>query len=113
MDDTPDTPAGSTTTLSLSPVGNSHQLSAQAAALLSSMKIEPLSSQNSETVLILLAILQGIIENTTNGDVIELSIYRAKDLCAKFGIDEEMFESVVERFLVISKKLRSRNPLAF
>jgi TRAP-type mannitol/chloroaromatic compound transport system substrate-binding protein len=69
--------------------------------------------ENSQTVLILLAILQGITENTTSGDVIELSIYRAEDMCRAIGVSKDEFKEVVNRFVQFSKQVRGWNPLAF
>ncbi len=105
--------AEGTNTSLLNQDGKSRQLSEQAAALLSSMKIESLSLENSETILILMMLLQSITTNTTNGDVVVLSIYRTKDVCEQLGIDESVVREVLNRFLNLSKILRSKNPLAF
>lgn len=83
------------------------------AALLSEMQTEPLFCENSQTILILVALLHGITENTTSGDVIALATYRARDMCLQAGIDEELFRRVVTRFGEYAKKTRAWNPLAF
>lgn len=66
-----------------------------------------------QTVTVLMALLQGLMENTTNGDVVLLSYYKAKDLCGSLGIDGEVFEETVRRYLQFSDSIRKRNPLAF
>lgn len=113
MEVIPATPAVSTTTSLVSRDGNSLQRSERDAALLSEIQIDLQSSENSTVVLILLAILQSITENTTSGDVIYLSICRAKDMCIAAGVSEADFQQVVTKFVKFSKQARSWNPFAF
>jgi hypothetical protein len=113
MDATSDTPAGNTTTLSVNRDGNLSQRSERDAVLLLETQIALQSLENSEIVMILLAILQGITTNTTSGDVIELGIYHAKDMCEAAGISEDKFKEVVGKFAQFSKNCRSWNPLAY
>lgn len=107
-----DTPVESTAISLVSQDGNSHQLSERAAALLSAMGIEQPSSRNSEAVLILMMLLEGITSNTISGDVIAMSIYYAKDRCTELGIGEKSFQDTVGRYLRFSE-IRKRNPLAY
>lgn len=93
--------------------GKSLPLSVRDAACLSEILTETPFSENSQTVAILLAILHGITTNTTSGDVIELSIYHAQDICRELQIDEVVFREVVGKFVRFSKKARNWNPLAF
>jgi hypothetical protein len=67
-----------------------------AVALYSTLFGRP-SSENCETILILMAILQGVTENTTSGDVLALGVYRAQDICSAMGIAEDTFMEVVHR----------------
>ncbi len=109
----PASPAGSLLTLSGDPAGNLHQLLELGAAVPSAIPTEMPSSENSETVTILLAILASITRNTTSGDVLCLSIMAAKDACNKMGISSKAVDAVVRRFTLYSAAVRSRNPLAF
>ncbi len=113
MENTPDTLVETTSISLANQDGKCHQLSERGAALLSSMKIESESLENSQVVLILLAILEGITTNTISGDVIQLSLYHAMDTVEQLGIDEALFKDVFTRYLEVSKILRSKNPLSF
>lgn len=113
MADTNDTPAGDTTISLVSQTGTLSQRSVRDAALLSETLIALQSSENSEVLAILLAILHGITVNTTSGDVLALGVYHAQDICEAAGISEEKFKEVVAKFAQYSKKARSWNPLAF
>lgn len=113
MENIPGTLVASTTRSLVNQDGSSHQLSDQGAALLSSMRIEGLSYENSQVMLTLLSLLLGITENTTSGDVIALSMYRAKDLSEQLGVSEEIARDTLQKFDAISRRLRSWNPLAF
>lgn len=66
-----------------------------------------------ETVTTLMAILQGIVENTTSGDVIYLGMARARDLCDAMGIDKATVDDVFVRFKAFSTAARRGNPFAF
>lgn len=96
----------------VSRAGNSRQLSEQAAALLSEMKIDERSSPNSEVLLILMMLLEGITRNTISGDVLALSVYYAEDRCKEIGIDEDVFKETIRRFARFSE-VRKQNPLAY
>lgn len=113
MESTQDLPAGLPSTSSVNRLGNLRQLLAQDVAALSSTRTETESCENSTTVLILMLILESITANTFNGDVIELSIFRAKNRCEALGINLDTFEVVVTKFVAVAKALRGRNPLAF
>lgn len=102
-----------TPTLLASPVGKSLQPSEQGAAAISSILIEKLSCERSETVLVLVSLLMGITEHTTSGDVLALASYRAKDLCLRAGISEDVFLEVLRAYADVAQRLRSRNPFAF
>lgn len=60
-----------------------------------------------------MAILQGVTENTTSGDVLALAVYRAQDICLAMGIAEDTFAEVVRRYGEFAKMARKGNPLAF
>lgn len=62
---------------------------------------------------VLMAILQGLTENTTSGDVIALAVFRAKDLCRQFGISEDEFNDIIDQYLNFADHVRKKNPLAF
>lgn len=113
MDDTNDTPAELPVILSNSMVGKSHQLSEQAAALLSSMKIETQSSEISETILILLLQLQNITARTTSSDKLWLSTDDTARQCLNLGIDGEKIIEVLNRFNTFSNNIRKNNPFSF
>lgn len=113
MDSIQDTPAGSMTRSSDSPDGNSLRRLERDAALLLETQIGLQSSGISESVMILMATLHGIVTNTTSGDVIALGVYQAKDMCLAAGVSEDVFEEVIKRFVTYSKKARSRTPLAY
>lgn len=93
-----------------SPQAKSRQLSEVDVAALSTQIAEQLS-ENSEAVIVLLTILQGITENTLNPDVFALSIYRAKEMCLSLGVDEDTFEDTVQTYLRFAEITRARNPL--
>jgi hypothetical protein len=112
MEDSPGTLAVLQKTSLVNRDGKAHQLSEQAAALLSEMGIESESSLNSEAILILMLLLEGITSNTISGDVIALSVYHAQDRCEELGISEEVFKTTVTKFTKFSE-IRKRNPLAF
>lgn len=112
MENTPGTLVASPNRSLANRDGNSRQLSEQAAALLSEIGIETSSSPNSEAVLILLLLLEGITCNTISGDVIALSVYHAQDRAETLGIDEAVFKETVAKFAKFSE-IRKRNPLAF
>lgn len=71
------------------------------------------SSENSETILILMAILQGVTEYTTSGDVLALAVFRAQAVCSGMGISEDTFTEVVRRYGEFAKVARKGNPFAF
>ena len=71
------------------------------------------SSETSKTVMILLAMLHGIVKNTTSGDVIYFGIDEAKRICEAAGITDEEFKEVMRKFGEYQKKARNWNPLAF
>lgn len=71
------------------------------------------SSENLERLLILVAILEGIIANTTSGDVIQLAFFRAQDRCEALGIDLDTFAEVVTKVGMLGESLRRNNPFAF
>lgn len=101
----------STTKSLVSRDGNSRQPSVRdVAALL--MATEPPSSETSERVVILAAILQGITENTMSGDIISLGVYRAESLCQQWGVSPGIFQDTVKRFLSFSEVVRKANPLS-
>lgn len=110
--DTPDIPVENTTTSLSNPAGNSCQLSEQGVVALSLMKAGTQSSENSEQVLVLMSILFGITENVLNPDIFALSLYRARDMCDHFGVDPEVFEDVVKRYLAFANKSHAKNPLS-
>jgi hypothetical protein len=107
------TPVASTTTLLPNQTGKLPQHLEQAVVPLSSILKDKQFSENSETVVILMAILQGITKNTTSGDVIALAIYNAIDVCDALGIDSEVVERTIKRFFDFQKEVRKNNPLAF
>lgn len=111
--DTPDTLAANTKKSLIPLDGKSHRLSVQGAACLSSMLTGKQSSENCEQVLVLLTLLLGITTETTSGDVLALGMYRARDMCRRFGVDETVFEETVERFAQFAGEARRWNPLAF
>lgn len=113
MDNTPDTPVVSIIKSSDNRDGNYRQLSEQAAVLLSSMQTETQSLETSETMLILMVLLESITANTSSGDVIWLSQYAAANKCKTLGIDEDTIRKVMERFSVFSSTIRKSNPFSF
>src|SRR5690349_13985701 len=113
MADTPATLVVSPTKLSANRAGNSLQPSERGVACLSEILRDRQFSENSQTVATLLAILHGITVNTTSGDVLALGIYKARDLCDQIGVEPEVFEDVVQKFVEFSKQARQWNPLAY
>jgi hypothetical protein len=107
---TPGTLVESPTTSLASPQVKSRQLSEPDVVALSTQIAEQLS-ENSEAVIVLMTILQGITENTLNPDVLALAIYRAKDMCVSLGVDEDTFEDTVQQYLRFAQTTRARNPL--
>ena len=65
-----------------------------------------------QTVTILMAMLHGLTEYTFNGDVIELSIYRAKDICESLDIPKEQVDEILKKFGQFSKTIRKNSPMA-
>jgi hypothetical protein len=73
----------------------------------------PTETQSSQKEIILMALLFGLTENTTSGDVLHLAVWRAQDLCQRLGVNEETFTQVIRQYGEFSEKLRAKNPLAF
>ena len=113
MDDNPGSRAESIKTSLANPDGNLSRPLERGAVLLLETQIALQSLETSQTVAILLAMLHGIVTNTTSGDVIELGVYHAKDICQQAGIPESSFEEVAKKFAAYSKAARSWNPLAY
>lgn len=70
------------------------------------------SSENYDHIAVLMAMLLGLTENTWNGDVVELSVYRAKDICQCLNIPESKVDEVLRNFSRFAKAMRQRNPMA-
>lgn len=65
-------------------------------------------------IAVLVVTLLELTKNTTSGDVIELTIWSAKDTCARMGIDETTFNQMVGNFKKMTDPLRARsNPYAY
>jgi hypothetical protein len=107
----PGTPVVNTTKSLVSRDGKRHQPSAQVVVHRSLTQTAKPSLENS--IVILMAILQGITENTISGDVMALAMYRAGDLCAGMGITRDEFNSVMTRFNEFQRNARKGKPLAF
>lgn len=105
------TVAASTTELSKIPPQSLTQPLGRDVAVPCSIRIgcESYESQ----MVVLMAILQGITENTVSGDVIALGVYQAKDICRQFGIADEQVNEVISKYLRFSDQIRKKNPLAF
>ena len=78
-------------------------------ALRSAMQTETESLDEAGTIL--LAILTGLTENVMSSDVIELSVWRAEDICLSLGMNKETFGRFARRFLEVAKQARQKNPL--
>lgn len=87
------------------------RLAQDALAPCSTPTDQPLS-ESLQRLAVLMTILHGITENTFNGDVISLAIYRAKSLCEGMQISEELFAETCERYVAFSKALRANNPMS-
>lgn len=94
-------------------VGNSLQPSERAVVPVCSIEQGTPSSVKSKEMAVLLALLEGITANTYNGDVIQLSVFRAKDTCRNLGIDEDLAHDVITRYLRVAKNIRSKNVMAW
>ena len=70
------------------------------------------NSEQYEQVAVLMAMLYGLTENTWSGDVMELSIYRAKDLCKLLDIPEDEVNETLRKFGQFAKAMRNSNPMA-
>lgn len=114
MATTPVIPVESTTLSLPSRVGNQNQLSGQAAVALSEILIETQSYESlKETAVILAALLQSIIGNTTSGDLLTLSVYAAQDICDELGIPNDVFLEKVRYIMSVTERIRKRNPLSY
>ena len=60
-----------------------------------------------------MSLLFGLTEHTTNGDVLQLAVWRAQNLCRKLGVDEVAFEGAIRKYGDFSQQIRAKNPLAF
>tara|TARA_Y100000034_G_C6910429_1_gene424499 strand:+ start:13914 stop:14156 length:243 start_codon:yes stop_codon:yes gene_type:complete len=69
-------------------------------------------SEDCERIAVLMAVLLGLTENTWNGDVVELSLYRAKDICSLLEIPEGTVDDTLRKFGIFSKIVRQNNPMA-
>ena len=112
MDDTPDTLAEPTTGSLALRVPTLPRPSGPGAALPSSTKTGTPSSETSETILILMVLLQSITAEVLSGDVMELVMFKARSTCEKMGIDKAKLDEVLEKFGEFSAGLRARNPLS-
>lgn len=70
------------------------------------------SSEQYEQVAVLMAMLYGLTENTWNGDVVALSVYRAKDICKLLDIPEDEVNETLKKFSQFAKAMRNSNPMA-
>jgi hypothetical protein len=91
----------------------SRQLSVRDAALQCAIPPGTTLSESCEKVVVLMALLQGLIENTTNGDIIWLSAHRGRTLCQRLGIEPELVNETIQQYFEFSDIVRSKNPLAF
>ena len=105
--------AGSTSTSLRSQAGNSRQPSGRDVARPCLTQIGLPSCENSDAVLILMAMLASITKYTTSGDVLQLGVMDAVDICASYGLAPEQVRPIAEQFLRTSRKLRNWNTLAF
>ena len=72
----------------------------------------PKDSEQYEQVAVLMAMLYGLTEHTFSGDVVELSIYRAKDICKLLDIPEDEVNETLNKFKQFAKAMRNSNPMA-
>lgn len=72
----------------------------------------PEDSEQYDQVAVLMAMLFGLTENTWSGDVVELSIYRAKDICNLLNIPEEEVNETLRKFGLFAKAMHNSNPMA-
>lgn len=73
--------------------------------------VVPLIPTDSEKLVVLGAILQGLIEEVMSPDVIMLSVYRAQKICENLGMDSDTFFETTQEFLGVAEKARKRNPM--
>ena len=107
------THAGSTSTSLRSQAGNTLRPSGRDVARPCLTQIELPSCESSDAVLILMAMLASITRYTTSGDVLQLGVMDAVDICARYGLSPEQTRPIAEQFLRSSRKLRNWNTLAF
>ena len=113
MDNIQDSPVGSMINSSDNPAGKSRQPSEQVVALLSSIQIEMPSFETLETVTILMLILEGITAQTVSGDALWLALNQAKIKSKQFGIEPNVVDEVIKKFILFSKKIRCSTPMGF
>lgn len=67
--------------------------------------------QIQQTLLILLALLQGITENMLSGDAVWFSCHRALDICTAAGLPEHEVRDTLDKFMMTARRNRQRNPM--
>jgi len=110
---TPDTPAASTSLSLSNRTLTSCQRSEAGVAHPYSTMIDGQSSEKTrELMVILLGLLQGFTEEVLSGDVVWFACSRAKDYAVCAGMDEVVVEDTIKQFMSIAKNNRSKNPMS-
>jgi len=112
MGNTKGTPVESTKKSLVTQPQNSPQLSGRDAVALSLTQTGKSLSEISDSLPILILLLENITRHTISGDVVALSCYATQDQCRALGISEDSFAEVMKIYLKFSE-CRKRNPLAF
>jgi hypothetical protein len=104
----------STDKSSLIPQRQSLQLLEQDAAAPCAMQIGTKSCEKWQKIaMVLMSLMQGLMEHTTNGDAVLLSTYRARQLCRQHGIEDDVIDEAIQRYLGFADRIRKNNPMAF
>jgi len=102
----PSVPATKQSSTSLGPTAA--QLLERDVAVLSTH----VDGNSDEKFAILLAMLHSLLAETLSSDKMFLAMGNAKAICSSLGIDERVFQEVLEKVLAHRENVVSRNPLS-
>jgi hypothetical protein len=88
-------------------------LSEQAVVVPCSTLIERPSCERTQQIAVLMALLHGLLRNTTNGDIVMLSTHHAHKLCHRLGLDEAIVDDTIQQYLQFADDVRAGNPMAW
>jgi hypothetical protein len=112
QEETRDIVVVSQNTLCSSQDGKSHPLSVRVAALRSAIPPELQSFENSEVIVFLLSLVEGMSREMMSPDKVWFAHSRAEQLCLAVGIDESRFKELQAAIAPAMERCRRSNPIS-